>query len=102
MDSLPRERGSSLEHHDWKAGVAATSATRCFPLGIVDRFCTRNCLGWSVVGQHRGSCDSMHVSKRLEIDVLIEIISRSTQPQEVRRQKRNYVGNNLGSPMEPK
>ena len=44
----------------------------------------------------------MSLSKRLEIDVLIETISRSTQPQEVRRQKRNYVGNNLGSPMEPK
>ena len=46
MDSLPRERGSSLERHDWKAGAAATCATRCFPLGTVDHFCTRNCLGW--------------------------------------------------------
>lgn len=50
MDSLPRDRGSSLEHHDWKAGAAAASATRRLPLGIEDHFTQGIAFGGRLVG----------------------------------------------------
>lgn len=50
MDSLPRDRGSSLEHHDWKAGAAVASATKRLPLGIEDHFAQGIALGGQLVG----------------------------------------------------
>ena len=54
MDSLPRDRGSSLERHDWKAGAAAASATRRLPLGIEDHFAQGVALGGRLVGLRPG------------------------------------------------